>query len=94
MWIFYSNLILQKNTTKAKIPAKTRRDQPTSKKEVAIENWGRDRKLDECLKHSSYTHVGSSFSRLIYRNFIVFVARSLILCLVWLQVQWSEKSSY
>ena len=50
--------------------------------------------VDECLKHSSYTRVGSSFSRLIYRNFIVFVARSLILCLVWLQVQWSEKSSY
>ena len=50
--------------------------------------------IDECLKHSSYTRVGSSFSRLFYRNFIVFVARSLIFCLVWLQVQWSEKSSY
>ena len=34
--------------------------------------------IDECLKHSSYTRVGSSFSRLFYRNFIVFVVRSLI----------------
>ena len=33
---------------------------------------------DECLKHSSYTRVGSPFSRLFYRNFIVFVVRSLI----------------
>ena len=34
---------------------------------------------DECLKHSSSTRVGSSFSRLFYRNFIVFlVVRSLI----------------
>ena len=28
--------------------------------------------IDECLKHSSYTRVGSSFSHLFYRNFIVF----------------------
>ena len=28
---------------------------------------------DECLKHSSYTRVGSSFSHLFYRNFIVFL---------------------
>ena len=27
---------------------------------------------DECLKHSSYTRVGSSFSHLFYSNFIVF----------------------
>ena len=34
---------------------------------------------DECLKHSSYTRVCSSFSRLFYRNFIVFfLVRSLI----------------
>ena len=50
--------------------------------------------LDKCLKHSSYTRVGSSFSHLFYNNFIVFVARSLILCLVWLQVHWSVKSSF
>ena len=49
---------------------------------------------DECLKHSSYTRVSSSFSHLFYNNFIVFVARSLILCLVWLQVHWSVKSSF
>ena len=34
--------------------------------------WG-----DECLKHSYYTRVGFSFSRLFYSNFIVFVARLL-----------------
>ena len=45
MWKFYSNLILQENTAEAKISAKTRRDQPTSKNEVAIENRSRDRKL-------------------------------------------------
>ena len=50
--------------------------------------------FDECLKHSSYTRVGSSFSHLFYSNFIVFVARSLIWCLVWLQVHWSVKSSF
>ena len=49
---------------------------------------------DECLKHSSYTRVGSSFSHLFYSNFIVFVAGSLILCLVWLQVRWSEKNNF
>ena len=41
---------------------------------------------DECLKHSYYTRVGFSFSRLFYSNFIVFVARLLIWCLVWMQV--------
>ena len=50
--------------------------------------------FDECLKHSSYTRVGSSFSHLFYNNFIVFVARTLILCLVWLEVHWSVKSSF
>ena len=45
MWIFYSNLILQENTAKAKISAKTRRDQPTSINEVATENRSRDRKF-------------------------------------------------
>ena len=45
MWIFYSNLILKENTAEAKIPAKTRRDQPTSKNEVATENRSRARKL-------------------------------------------------
>ena len=45
MWIFYSNLILQENTEKAKILTETRRDQLTSRIEVAIENRGRDRKL-------------------------------------------------
>ena len=48
---------------------------------------------DECLKHSYYTRVGLSFSRLFYSNFIVFVARLLIWCLVWMQVHWSEKSN-
>ena len=37
---------------------------------------------DECLKHSSYTCVGSSFSHLFHSNSIVFVDKSLILCLV------------
>ena len=50
--------------------------------------------IDECIKHSSYTRVGFSFSRLFYSYFIVFVARSLIWCLVWLQVHWSVKSSF
>ena len=45
MWIFYSNLILQENTTDAKISAKTKRDQPTSRIEVANENQIHDRKL-------------------------------------------------
>ena len=45
MWIFYSNLILQKSTTEAKIPAKTRRDQPTSRNEVGNENRSRNLKL-------------------------------------------------
>ena len=45
MWIFYSNLILQENTAIAKISEETRRDQLTSKIEVATENRGRDRKL-------------------------------------------------
>ena len=49
--------------------------------------------LDECLKHSYYTRVGLSFFRLFDSNFIVFVARPLIWCLVWMQVHWSEKSS-
>ena len=48
---------------------------------------------DECLKHSYYTRVGLSFLRLFDSNFIVFVARPLIWCLVWIQVHWSEKSS-
>ena len=39
------------------------------KKVEAVMSWERP---DECLKHSSYTRVGSSFSRLFYRNFIVF----------------------
>ena len=51
------------------------------------------RVADECLKHSYYTRVGLSFSRLFYINYIVFVVRSLIWCLVWMQVHWSEKSS-
>ena len=45
MWIFYSNSILQENTAEAKISAKTRRDQPTSRNEVSTENRSRDRKL-------------------------------------------------
>ena len=32
-------------------------------------------------------------SRLFYSNFIVFVARLLIWCLVWMQVHWSKKGS-
>ena len=38
--------------------------------------------IDECLKHSSYTRVGSSFLHLFHSNSIVFVDKSLILCLV------------
>ena len=45
MWIFYSNLILQENTADAKISVETRRDQPTSRIEVATENLSRDKKL-------------------------------------------------
>ena len=45
MWIFYSNLILQKNTVEEKILAKTRRDQPISRNEVATESRSRDKKL-------------------------------------------------
>ena len=45
MWIFYSNLILQKNTTEAKISAKTRRDQPISRNEVPTESRSRNKKL-------------------------------------------------
>ena len=45
MWIFYSNLILQENTAEAKISAKTRRDQPTSRNEFATDTRSRDRKL-------------------------------------------------
>ena len=32
---------------------------------------------DECLKHSYYTRVGFSFSRLFYSNFIVFCGKTL-----------------
>ena len=45
MWIFYSNLILQKNTAKAEIPEKTRRDQPISRNEVTTEGRSRNKKL-------------------------------------------------
>ena len=45
MWIFYSNLILQKNTAEAKIPTKTRRDQHISRNEVATESRSRNNKL-------------------------------------------------
>ena len=50
MWIFYSNLILRKNTAEAKIPAKKkkkkpRRDQSISINEVATESRSRDKKL-------------------------------------------------
>ena len=38
---------------------------------------------DECLKHSYYTRVGLSFSRLFYSNFIVFCGQTpdLVFCL-------------
>ena len=38
---------------------------------------------DVCLKHSYYTHVGLSFSRLFYSNFIVFCGQApdLVFCL-------------
>ena len=45
MWIFYSNLILQKNTAEVKIPEKTRRDQPIRRNEVATESRSRNKKL-------------------------------------------------
>ena len=37
--------------------------------------------LDECLKHSSYTRVGLSFSSLFYIIYTVFVARLMNWCL-------------
>ena len=45
MWIFYSNLIFQKNIAEAKIQAKTRRDKPISRNEVATESRSRNKKL-------------------------------------------------
>ena len=42
---FTPNLILQKSTAEAKIPAKTKRDQLTSRNEVATENRSHDKKL-------------------------------------------------
>ena len=45
MWIFYSNLILQKNTAEAKITAKTRKDQPISINEIAPESRSCNKKL-------------------------------------------------
>ena len=45
----------------------------TSKSPFQIVNGYSPCTPDECLKHSSYTRVGSSFSRLFYRNFIVFL---------------------
>ena len=50
MWLFYSNLILQENTIEAKILVKTRRNQPTSRIEVATKNWSCDKKLSCDLK--------------------------------------------
>ena len=38
--------------------------------------------LDECLKHSSYTRVGSSFSHFFHSTSIVFMDKYLILSLV------------
>ena len=45
---------------------------------------GRD--VDECLKHSSYTRVGSAFSHFFHSTSIVFMDKYLILSLVRLQV--------
>ena len=45
MWIFYSNLILQKNTVEVQIPAKTKRDKLIRRNEVATESRSRDKKL-------------------------------------------------
>ena len=42
---FTPNLILQNSTAEAKIPAKTKRDQPTSRNEVATESQSRNKKL-------------------------------------------------
>ena len=38
---------------------------------IALKDQGKTT-FDECLKHSSYTRIGSPFSCLFYRNFIVF----------------------
>ena len=38
--------------------------------------------VDECLKHSSYTRVGSSFSQFFHSTSIVFMDKYLILSLV------------
>ena len=38
--------------------------------------------FDECLKHSSYTRVGSSFSHFFHSTSIVFMDKYLILSLV------------
>ena len=45
------------------------------------------------LKHSYYTHVGLSFFRLFDSNFIFFVARPLIWCLVWMQVHGAKRAA-
>ena len=62
MWIFYSNFILQENTAKAKISVETRRDQLTSRIEVATENWSRDRKLS-CQSFPSHNITKFSFEK-------------------------------
>ena len=60
MWIFYSNLILQENTADAKISVETRRDQSTSKIEVATENRSRDKKLS-CQSFPSHDFTKINF---------------------------------
>ena len=55
---FTPNLILQKSTAEAKIPAKTRRDQPTSGNEVATENWSLDKKIEVATKLRVEEHKG------------------------------------
>ena len=38
IWIFYSNIILQRIAARSKAPARTRRNQSNTRDEVAIEN--------------------------------------------------------
>ena len=55
----------------------SRKERKEGTEEEQEETGKEEKKNDECLKHSYYTRVGFSFSRLFYSNFIVFVARLL-----------------
>ena len=50
------------------------------KRTASLKSW---KEADKCLKHSYYTRVGLSFSRLFYSNFIIFCGQApdLVFCL-------------